>query len=471
VKKRIEFRMLFNCTILYTYIFIITLFFTNYSFANPKEHIVNGEETGWCYPLDNTYSNNKSITPNKNISLGFMSYNSTSYPYHYAQDITIGYKEGSLVYTMADGEIIRIRKSGGYGGGDPCNTEYNTLVVKHYYLKQDGSIGKVFIFYGHLKDIAYFIHLPKEAKDKELKVNIPIKKGEKIAKLNNPTCAGFKNHHLHLTVMPDKLPNDYFDGYNDKQEKNGRARPFTWSKDWVDSKGEQNIPKNDEVFFDNYKPVSLTSLLQNKISDEWQLDTFNDWKKRECISIGITPESRPDFPFSGDGDFNNDGAFDIAIGARKISTMARFEITKLNLEIIKLHFLITAEKAPNIITNLKSIENQKVIGEKKFIDILKTTIGEEQTVKYKAIIIRSASDRNNSNIFVLWGPSFNTYSIVSASDPFAIVQAGKVNMLTDKGLESTTIIKADGIEIGGCELTTTLHYWNGKEFNYFWTSD
>lgn len=244
---------------------VLSLLFTilsTESFALPSEHQVNGQNTGWVYPLDDN-SNGKPI---QNITFGFMSYNNSSYPYHYAQDITTDYNEDDPVYALSDGKIIRIRKSGAYGGGTPCNSDYNTLVVEYNYIKDinTNTIGKVYVFYGHIKNI---IGIPQNATQQELSTEIPIKKGQKIAELNDPSCAGWPVH-LHLTVMPDNLPVDYYDGYNDSQVKNGRARPFNctnntnglWSKDWVDANGTQNIPSNDKVFFDTYKPYIYNKL-------------------------------------------------------------------------------------------------------------------------------------------------------------------------------------------------------------------
>lgn len=244
--------------ILISAFFVISL--SNQSLAQPSKHLINGQDTGWSYPLDD----NTNGKPIQNITFGFMSYNNTNYPYHYAQDITKSYKEGDSVYAMSEGKIIRIRRSGGYGGGNPCDSTYNTLVVEHNYFKKDGTIGVVYVFYGHVKNI---LGLPQNATNQEITVAVPVMRGQKIAELNDPSCAGWPTPHLHLTVMPDVLPVDYYDGYNSTQAKNGRARPFDcsnntnglWSKDWVDENGTQNIPSDDDVFFDTYKPAGLVA--------------------------------------------------------------------------------------------------------------------------------------------------------------------------------------------------------------------
>ena len=182
------------------------------------------------------------------------------YGFHYAQDITNGYKEGDPVYSMSKGNIIRIRKTDGYGG-----IGYNTLLLEYEYITKNGLISNVYVFYGHLKNIS---KVPDGSSIKEIVCEIEVEKGEKIAELNDTYPA-----HLHLTVIPDILPNDYYDGYNNSQVNNNRARPFDcwnningiWSKDWVDASGYQNINKKDEVFFDNYKP-NLMYYNINKIS-------------------------------------------------------------------------------------------------------------------------------------------------------------------------------------------------------------
>ena len=240
-------------------------------FAEPSVH-----RTGWSYPLDDVCENNNCKKPNENVSFGFMSYNNASYPYHYAQDFTYGYKEGDPVYAMADGKIVRVRKSGGYGGGSPCNSDYNTLVVEHKYIKKDGTHRKVYVFYGHVKDI---LDVPPDATKKEVITDIYVRKGQKIGELNNPACAGWTVKHLHLSVMPDELASDYYAGYNSVQEKNGRARPFdlwnnprknhAWTSDWVDSAKKQDENDKDEAFFDTYRPVTIK--IDSVIDNEFKI--------------------------------------------------------------------------------------------------------------------------------------------------------------------------------------------------------
>ena len=262
-------------------ILAITLFFTNLSFSEPSEHLINGTDSGWCYPLDDTCDNQGNcIKPIENVSFGFMSYNDSVWPYHYAQDFTYNYSAGDPVYSMADGKIIRIRKSDGYGGGNPCNNDYNTIVVEYNYVEIDGTIKPVYVFYGHVTNIKGSENLS----DKEETTDIPVTKYEKIAELNDPSCEN-QITHLHLTVLPDSLPTisdctvngiydkycPYFAGYNDTQEVMGRARPFDcwdnakvnwiWGKDWVDENGYQNPSNKDEAFFDIYLPAQISSIL------------------------------------------------------------------------------------------------------------------------------------------------------------------------------------------------------------------
>lgn len=232
----------------------------------PSEHKVNNVNTGWCYPLKDLCDNNKNCkTPKENITFGFMSYNNSQYPYHLAQDITRNstinrsYKEGDPVYAMANGKIIKIRRSGSYGGSG-----YNTMIVQYHYNKGN-SIKPVFVLYGHVTNIKNAPPYPPSVPIDEKDVNIPVKKYEKIAELNDPGSEWNHVVHLHLCVMPDLLPNDWYRGYSSTQSPDGRARPFDcknntngglYSKDWIDSKGNQNpIVDKDVVFFDMYKPA------------------------------------------------------------------------------------------------------------------------------------------------------------------------------------------------------------------------
>jgi hypothetical protein len=220
---------------------------TGLSFAKPSDHVVNGVDSGWCYPLDDVCdSSGNCEKPIENISFGFMCYNNAFNGYHYSQDFTYGYDVDDPVYAVADGEIIKIRKTGGYGGGNPCDSAYNTMLVKYGYVDNDGTKNPVYIFYGHVKNIK---GTPPGATDKELDINIPVTKYDKIAELNDPranNCETFPPH-LHLTVMPDLIPNDYYAGYNSSQNENGRARPFDYSGDCL----------KPEVFFNTYDPAKL----------------------------------------------------------------------------------------------------------------------------------------------------------------------------------------------------------------------
>lgn len=289
-------------------------FLTNRTLAAPSEHLVNNQPSGWCYPLDDLCdSNNQNCkNPIETVTFGFMSYNSASYPYHYGQDFTknhaLGYQyqPGDPVYAMQNGEIIRIRKSGAYGGGSPCDSDYNTMVVKYQYMDKDGFPDPVYVFYGHIKNIKDSTNLahqqcPNDAK--ALCINIPVQKGDKIAELNDPSCAGWVPH-LHLVVMPNTLPesnpispNDYFDGYNGSQTKNGRVRPFdlwdntngsVWSKDWVASSGTQNPENRDEVFFDTYQAYQSPPIIHTGwLPDTGQTKCYdNEQELQSCPSPG-----------------------------------------------------------------------------------------------------------------------------------------------------------------------------------------
>lgn len=292
----------FQIILVFISILIYGLSLKSTSFASPSDHIVNEKHSGWSYPLDDRCDPRcNKVIPTKTISFGFMSYWHSGLPYHYAQDFTIGYEAGDSVYAMAYGKIIRARKSGSYGGGDPCDSDYNTLVTMHNYFKKDGSIGKVYIFYGHLKNI---INVPAKANAKELTTKISINKGQKIAELNNPLCAGFKRVHLHLTVFQDKFIPDYFDGYNDSQNRNGRVRPFDcadnengiWSKDWIDRNKNQNIPLNDVAFFDTYEPAPPNSHM-NYEACPFEGCVYREWTLLNSLRVYKSPDSKSETDF------------------------------------------------------------------------------------------------------------------------------------------------------------------------------
>jgi len=83
-------------------------------------------------------------------------------------------------------------------------------------------------------------------------------KDEKVDESNSPECAGLRPH-LHLAGFKGQLPIDYYGGYNDIQQPNGRSRPFAcWdciiSKDWVDANGSHDITNKDYAFPDRYSP-------------------------------------------------------------------------------------------------------------------------------------------------------------------------------------------------------------------------
>jgi len=129
------------------------------------------------------------------------------------------------------------------------------MVIKYEYIDNVGIIKPVYVFYGHIRNIK---NINDNSADKELAPNIRVVKYEKVAELNSPECADLKPH-LHLAVFKDHLPIDYYDGYNDIQQPNGRSRPFDcWNciigKDWVDANGFQDVTNKDDVFFDRYSP-------------------------------------------------------------------------------------------------------------------------------------------------------------------------------------------------------------------------
>ena len=71
--------------------------------------------------------------------------------------------------------------------------------------------------------------------------------------------------------------------------------------------------------------------------------------------------------------------------------MERFNITEQSLEMLQ------SEGVPNdVVENLNGIKNQENTGEKKFLKLLEATIGKEQTVQYKSLILKHAKYKDNN---------------------------------------------------------------------------
>ena len=76
-----------------------------------------------------------------------------------------------------------------------------------------------------------------------------------------------------------------------------------------------------------------------------------------------------------------------------MSEKVLFKITKQSLEKIQ------SEGVPDdVLENLKALNNQELITEGKFLDSLKATIGEEQTVQYKSAILKHTRERMNKSL-------------------------------------------------------------------------
>jgi hypothetical protein len=84
-----------------------------------------------------------------------------------------------------------------------------------------------------------------------------------------------------------------------------------------------------------------------------------------------------------------------------------------------------------------------------------------------AIGARSRQNSNESKIFVLWGPSFDSYAEIGWSKPFSIVKAGKISGWDNTSLE----MKGDGIQMVQVEVSAWIMYWDEGEFKRFQTSD
>jgi uncharacterized repeat protein (TIGR01451 family) len=69
---------------------------------------------------------------------------------------------------------------------------------------------------------------------------------------------------------------------------------------------------------------------------------------------------------------------------------ASFKITKQSLEKLKSEGI-----TDDVLKKLEDIENQEVTGEENFVNLLNKTIGGEQTVKFKSLILKYAEVKNN----------------------------------------------------------------------------
>ena len=70
-----------------------------------------------------------------------------------------------------------------------------------------------------------------------------------------------------------------------------------------------------------------------------------------------------------------------------ISPTASFKITEQSLENLK------SENVPDdVLEKSQSLKNQEFTGEEQFLDVLKRTVGDEQTVRFKSLILKHASE-------------------------------------------------------------------------------
>jgi hypothetical protein len=135
--------------------------------------------------------------------LGWLKFNSPSYPWHLAQDMCNGSKEGNPVYSIGDGEVILSRTDvGSYG---PNYTKGGALIAR--YRSADGT--SFTALYGHLTQ-------PRGIG--------PVSAGEIIGYSNawNPP-------HVHFAIHPGYSlePNNPWRGYTDnRSETYGFTNPI-----------------------------------------------------------------------------------------------------------------------------------------------------------------------------------------------------------------------------------------------------
>jgi molecular chaperone DnaK len=92
-----------------------------------------------------------------------------------------------------------------------------------------------------------------------------------------------------------------------------------------------------------------------------------------------------------------------------------FKITEKSLETME------SEGVPDdVLKKLENIKNQEVTGEEKFLDILKETIGDKQTVRFKSLILNHAKISRKILVFDFGGGTFDI-TIVRMKQPLNVV--------------------------------------------------
>ena len=93
---------------------------------------------------------------------------------------------------------------------------------------------------------------------------------------------------------------------------------------------------------------------------------------------------------------------------RQILPEESFKITEQSLENLKL------ESVPDdVLEKLQSLKNQEFIGEEKFLGILKETIGDEQTVSFKSLVLKQAGKKNTFCLYnFLQKEESKSYSVI-----------------------------------------------------------
>jgi murein DD-endopeptidase MepM/ murein hydrolase activator NlpD len=122
---------------------------------------------------------------------------------------------------------------------------------------------------------------------------------------------------------------------------------------------------------------------------------FHIWGDHGDIDARTIPIERLVMKQVGvDSDFREYDARKGELDDKKVAWKSACKITEQSLENLK------SEGVPDdVLEKLQSLKNRAFIGEKNFLDKLKETIGDEQTVRFKSSILKHARKSFESNNF------------------------------------------------------------------------
>ena len=143
------------------------------------------------------------------------------------------------------------------------------------------------------------------------------------------------------------------------------------------------------------------------------------------------------------------------VGVPSAKEKANFKITEQSLENLE------SEKVPDdVLEKLKSIKNQEFTKEEEFVGLLKTTIGEEQLVQFKSVILKHAAEKDFISLLddVRVEPSQERLKILKSKNGEHINLSAGVKILIERIkdiagciLNSDVILHADDMRISNEE--------------------